>query len=139
MDSNESKKQPVAQTEPSSADRRTFMKNVVTGTVAAGIVASVGKAEAATAAGADTCGAQAKLPQDRAVKATIMLNRNSRISRDQIIDVIGGIFENGGCPPCGLFGWPGGGTIDDISFEKAYLPDDVTMLVAYTDADGKPC
>ena len=139
MESNESKKPSVAQAEPSSADRRTFMKNVVTGTVAAGIVASVGKAEAAPAAAADTCGVQARLPPDRPVKATILLNRNAQITRDEIIDVIGGIFENGGCPPCGLFGWPGGGTIDDIKFEKAYLAEGQVALVAYTDADGKPC
>ncbi|HVG60412.1 MAG TPA: hypothetical protein VNA24_17775 [Hyalangium sp.] len=138
MDSNESKKPSVAQPEPSSADRRTFMKNVMTGTVAAGLVATVGKAEAAPA-GADTCGAQARVPRDRPVKATVLLNRNAEITRDQIFEVIGNIFENGGCPPCGLFGWPGGGTIDDIAFEKAYLPEGQFALVAYKDADGKPC
>lgn len=138
MENNESKKPSVAQPEPSSADRRTFMKTVVTGTVAAGIVASVGKAEAAPSTAA-ACGVEARLPKDRAVTATVLLNRNAVITRDHIIDVIGGIFENGGCPPCGIFGWPGGGTIDDIKFEKAYLADDQIALVTYKDADGNGC
>lgn len=139
MENNDSKKPSVAQAEPTStsADRRAFMKTVVTGTVAAGIAASVGKAEAATAS--DACSTRVDLPTDMPVKATVMINKNQAVSIDVILQTIHDIFEDGHCPSCGLFGWPGGGnnnpgTVTEISFQQAFLAKDQVYAVHYAPA-----
>jgi hypothetical protein len=130
MESNESKSKAVApaQAETVSADRRAFMKTVVGGTVAAGLVASVGKAEAAVM---DPCGTPVRVPQ-ATVRAKIVLNANRPIDRQHIIDVIGDIFDGSNCPACGLIGIPDDPRhIKDISISKAYLAIDTNALVVF--------
>jgi hypothetical protein len=134
MENNESK----------SADRRAFMKTAVktavTGTVVAGIAASVSKAEAAPAAGG-TCGEPIQVP-NAVVKARVLFNNQMEINRQNIIDVLGGIFDNGVCAACGLGGYPGPkepGTVTEISLEMAYLPKGQLSAVIFSDSGGDGC
>lgn len=139
MESNESKTPSVAQAESTSADRRAFMKTVVTGTVAAGLVATAGKAEAAVEG---TCGAAVEVPA-AVVKARVLLNNQMQIDRNHIIDVIGGIFDGSVCSACGLGGWPGGtkdpGTVTEIKLERAFLPKGQLSAVIFTESSGDGC
>lgn len=140
MESNESKTPSVAQAESTSADRRAFMKTVVTGTVAAGLVATAGKAEAATTV-AGTCGAAVEVPR-AVVKARVLLNNQMQIDRNHIIDVIGGIFDGSVCAACGLGGFPGPkdpGTVTEIKLEMAYLPKDQLSAVIFSESGGDGC
>jgi hypothetical protein len=132
MESNESKAKAAApaQAEGVSADRRAFMKTVVGGTAAAALVASAGKAEAATAA-MDPCGTPVQVPR-ASVRAKIVLNANKFIDRQHIIDVIGDIFDGSNCPNCGLIGIPDDPRhIKDIAVARAHLPDGVASMVVF--------
>jgi len=138
MENKDSKTASVVQPEPASADRRAFMRTVVTGTVAAGIAASVSNAEAAPAASAQV----AEVPR-AVVSARVLLNKAYAIDRQHIIDVIGGIFDGSNCPNCGLNGVPDPtdpGTVIDIKVESAYLSKDLRSTVVFTDAGkGSGC
>jgi hypothetical protein len=132
MQSNESKAKPAApaQAETVSADRRAFMKTVVTGTVAAGLVASAGKAEAAAA---DPCGNPVQVPPST-VRAKLLVSADGRVTRDQIINVIGDIFNGSNCPNCGLIGIPDDPReIKDILVAKAHLPAGTLTMVVFED------
>jgi hypothetical protein len=138
MESNESKTPSVAQAESTSADRRAFMKTVVTGTVAAGLVATAGKAEAAVEG---TCGAAIEVP-NAVVKARVLLNNQMQIDRNHIIDVIGGIFDGSVCAACGLGGYPGTKdprSVTEIKLERAYLPQGQLSAVIFTESGGDGC
>lgn len=132
-----------SQSEPVSANRRAFMKTVVTGTVAAGLVAGAGKAEAATAAA--VCGMPEQFPSTAPVSVKLLVNRNMDISIDRLWEIINGTFGGSGCPNCGLIGHPhdpnGPFPISDISIQAAYLAKDVDSMVVIQDASigGNPC
>jgi hypothetical protein len=149
MENNESdndSKLPVTTDEPRSADRRSFMraavKTAVAGGVVAGIAASVTKAEAAPrVAAAGACGAAVEVPK-AVVKARVLLNNQMQIGRQNIIDILGGIFDGSVCAACGLGGYPGPidpGTVTQISVEMAYLPKDQLSAVIFSDAGGNGC
>ena len=141
---NESKALSAAQLESESADRRTFMKaavkTAVAGAVVAGIAASAGKAEAATAI-TGTCGGAVVVPK-AVVKARVMFNNRLAITRQNVIDVLGGIFDGCACPACGLGGVPGNtnpGTVTEIELAMAYLDGSQVSAVIFTDANTGGC
>ncbi len=135
--SNESKQPEVSnsQPEPASANRRAFMKTVMTGTVAAGLAASVGKAEAATPNA--LCGAT-DFPTSGPTSIKVIVNKNNPVTLDRLWEIIYGTFQPSGCPNCGLGGVPhdpnGPFPISDISIESAYLSKDVDSAVIIQDA-----
>ncbi|MFL5343540.1 MAG: hypothetical protein ACJ8AT_02045 [Hyalangium sp.] len=139
--SNESKKPEVSnsQPEPAAANRRAFMKTVMTGTVAAGLAASVGKAEAATPNA--LCGDTA-LPASGPTSVRILVNKNNPASLDRIWQLIHDTFQPSGCPNCGLGGVPhdpnGPFPISDVHIEVAYLSKDVDSAVIIQDAPAVP-
>ena len=132
--SNETQKPeaPQSQTEPSSANRRQFMKTVVTGTVAAGLVASVGKAEAAPTAAA-VCGMPEKFPTGTPTSVKLLINRDVSMTLDRLWEIIHTTFEPSGCPNCGLGGIPndpyGPYPIENITIERAFLSRDIDSMV----------
>ncbi|MBZ4418838.1 hypothetical protein [Myxococcus sp. RHSTA-1-4] len=114
-----------------SADRRNFMKTVVTGTVAAGLVATVGKAEAATAG---LCGKPVALPV-APVKAKVVFNNKRPPTLADLHAALDDIIRPSGCPNCGL-----GGVIKDLGiirelvFDTGHLGDvlePVTLVQDY--------
>lgn len=120
-----------ASTEPSSTQRRAFMKSVVTGAVAAGVVAAAGKAEAASVAG--TC-ITPTLPKGPS-KVKLVFNQAKRPSLDEIHRLIDTVFQPSGCPYCGLGGVPDlDNVIDHVSVELAHLGPDAPPLVLVQDA-----
>lgn len=127
MDNKDAKTQSAPAAAPVAKDRRAFMRNVVTGTVAAGIVGSTGKAQAATAS---ICGIT-EVPQHAPVKAKLLFNANAEISRDRIFEVIQEVLDQTHCPYCGLGGVPDDprGNVIDIAVSKAFLPNDVESMV----------
>jgi hypothetical protein len=124
------------QPEPSAANRRMFMKTMVTGTVAAGLAASVGKAEAATPTA--ICGVPEQYPTRAPTSVKLLVNRNNPVTLDRLWEIIHGTFEPSGCPNCGLIGVPydpnGPYPISDISIEVAYLSREVDSMVILQDA-----
>jgi hypothetical protein len=137
MENKDSKNPAAVQSDPASSDRRAFMRTVVTGSVAAGIAATVGKAEAAPVSSA----AYTEVPR-AVVSAKVLLNKAYPVDRQHIIDVIGGIFDGSCCPNCGLGGVPdpNPGTVTDIKVEMAYLSKDIKSTVVYTDSgSGSGC
>jgi hypothetical protein len=138
---NESKSLSAAQPEPGPADRRAFIKaavkTAVAGTVVAGIAASAGKAEAATAV-TGICGGAVTVPK-AVVKAQVMFNKGVPITRQNIIDVLWGIIDGSSCPACGLGGFPGTndpGTVTQIELGTAYLDGSQVSAVVFTDANN---
>jgi hypothetical protein len=133
--SNESKPGVPSTVSPSSetasANRRNFMKSVVTGAVAAGVVAAAGKAEAAT------LNATCVTPQLPKTPSSIKLvfNKAKPPTLDDIHRLIDQTFAPSGCPYCGL-----GGVIDrdtiinNVSLEVAHLGADAPSLVLVQDA-----
>jgi len=133
--SNESKPSVPSTVSPSSetasANRRNFMKSVVTGAVAAGVVAAAGKAEAAT------LNATCVTPQLPKTPSSIKLvfNKAKPPTLDDIHRLIDQTFAPSGCPYCGL-----GGVIDrdtiinNVSLEVAHLGADAPSLVLVQDA-----
>jgi hypothetical protein len=142
--SNESKKPEAAsQLEPSAANRRAFMKTVVTGTVAAGLAASASTAQAASASpAAASCSTALKFPAGPA-SVKVLVNRNGQMTIDRLWEIIHGTFGESGCPACGLIGYPNPnpdvGTISNVSIEMAYLREDVDSMVVIQDAGSSPC
>jgi hypothetical protein len=123
-----------------AADRRSFMraavKTAVAGTVAVGIAGAASKADAAPLVGA--CGAAVEVPK-AVVKARVLLNNQVKLGRQDIIDILGGIFNGSACTVCGLGGFPGTrdpGTVIEIGFELAYLPKDQLSAVVFTEVNG---
>jgi hypothetical protein len=135
--SNESQSE-AGQAEVRAADRRAFMKSavktVVAGTAVVGIAGSVGRAEAATA----SCGGSLVAPK-AVVKAHVVFNNQAPVKRQDIINVIGGIFDGSVCAACGLGGYPGPfdpGTVIEITLGTAFLQSDQLSSVLFTDAGG---
>ncbi|MFP2934217.1 twin-arginine translocation signal domain-containing protein [Pyxidicoccus sp. 3LG] len=118
-----------------SADRRNFMKTVVTGTVAAGLVATVGKAEAATTG---LCGKPVELPV-AAVKAKVVFPTKAPPTLAQLHAALDEIIKPSGCPNCGLGGiLKDRGLIRELVFNTGYLGDvqDPITLVEDFGAQG---
>jgi hypothetical protein len=137
MENKDSKTPSIEQSEPASADRRAFMRTVVTGSVAAGIAASVGKAEAAPVSSA----ARTEVPR-AVVSARVVFNKAYQLDRQHIIDTVIGVFDGSNCPNCGLNGVPDPldpGTVTDIKLEMAYLAKEIRSTVIFTDSGGSGC
>ncbi|HMG23816.1 MAG TPA: hypothetical protein VK607_20925 [Kofleriaceae bacterium] len=137
MENDDSNNQS-AESEPKSADRRTFMraavKTVVAGTAVAGIAAASGTASAAPA----VCGGNVQVPK-AVVKARVLCNAQKPIRRDDLIALINGIFDTSVCPACGLGGFPGPwdpGTVIELSIENSFLPDGQAAAVLFTQVGG---
>lgn len=120
-----------------SADRRSFMrvavKTVVAGTAVAGIAAAAG-----TASAAPVCGGSVQVPK-AVVKARVLCNATKPIRREELIAVIGSIFDSSTCPACGLGGYPGPwdpGTVLELSLETAFLPEGQPAAVMFTQIAG---
>jgi hypothetical protein len=113
-----------------------FMKTMVTGTVAAGLAASVNKAEAATPTA--ICGVPEEFPTAAPTSVKVLINKNAAMTLDRLWEIIHGTFQPSGCPNCGLIGVPhdpnGPYPISDISIEAAYLSKDVDSMVIFQDA-----
>ena len=95
-----------------------------------------------TVSAPSTCGAQMEVPR-AVVKARVLLNSQMEVKIDDIIGVVHDIFENGACPICGLGGWPTDpndpqpwdpGTITEVAFERAFLPEGQLAAVVFTEA-----
>lgn len=129
MESNDSKK-----SEPVSADRRAFMKTVVTGAVAAGVVAASNEAQAASLPSG--CG-EVSLPPNP-VQLKVVFNKLQPPTLEELHQWIDITIGQSGCPNCGLGGVinPGVGTIYDIKFEMAHLSRDQASLVLLQDVVG---
>lgn len=113
-----------------SADRRNFMKTVVTGTVAAGLVATVGKAEAATT---DLCGKPVSLPI-APVKAKVVFNSKAPPTLADLHAALDDIIRPSGCPNCGLGGiLKDRGIIRQLVFDTGYLGDQAEPVTIVQD------
>jgi hypothetical protein len=141
MRDHESNIESTAQVEAPQADRRAFMKSavktVVAGTAVVGLAASIGNAEAAPTIAA-TCGGSLDVPR-AVVKAKVLFNNQMGIKRQDIIDLLGGIFDKSTCPTCGLGGFPGPfepGTVLEITLGTAFLQRDQPVDVIFTEAGG---
>lgn len=145
MDNSKSKSQAAAPEETPSADRRAFMRTVVTGTAVAGLAACTSAVEASTGASAlAQCAEPVKVPKG-VVRASILLNNSGEITLDRIHEWIDDLFGESGCPTCGIFGDPGDGndtdpgTIDYVELKPAYLPPEIPKLVVFTDSRSSRC
>jgi hypothetical protein len=141
MKDNESNVESTAQVEGAQADRRAFMKSavktVVAGTAVVGLAATIGNAEAAPGIAA-TCGGLVEVPR-AVVKAKVLINNQMGIKRQDILDLVGGIFDKSACPTCGLGGFPGPfdpGTVLEITLGTAFLGRDQPVSVIFTEAGG---
>lgn len=118
MEKNE--KNPNAQSnvpENVSSDRRALLKGALAGTVAAGLAATVGKAEAATKVASGTTGVT-KMSFEMPQRVQLTFNPNyQEITLDSIYEKLAQIFELAGCPACGMIG-----IIDDIRIDFATQP-----------------
>jgi hypothetical protein len=133
--SNESKpgvpSTPSPSSDPAVAQRRAFMKSVVTGAVAVGVVSTAGKAEAATQTAACVTAELPKAPSS----VKLIFNKAKPPSLNDIHRLIDQTFAPSGCPYCGL-----GGVIDrdtiihNLSLEVAHLGADAPALVLVQDA-----
>src|ERR1044071_4557305 len=138
MDENESREtqtQTAPAPESRGADRRSFMKTavktVVAGAAVAGVAGAAGKAEAAT------CGGLIPVPK-AVVKAHVRFNNQAQIKRQDIINVLNGIFDTSVCPTCGLggFGPWDPGTVLEITFGTAFMGGDQISNVMFEQVGG---
>lgn len=139
---SEAKAQAAAQ-DARTADRRAFMRTVVTGTAVAGIAACTGSVEAATGTQAlAQCAEPVSVPK-AVVQASVLLNNQRELRIDRIHDILDELFNGSNCPTCGLGGIPGGGTnpgtITNVALRMAYLPDEVESMVVFTDSGSSGC
>jgi hypothetical protein len=116
-----------------SADRRNFMKTVVTGTVAAGIVATVGKAEAATTG---LCGKPVALPLAQ-VRTKVIFNNKAPPTLSDLHIALDELIKPSGCPNCGLGGiLKDRGIIRELVFNTGYLGDQAEPVTLVQDFAG---
>jgi hypothetical protein len=142
---SDAKAQAEAQDESRTADRRAFMRTMVTGTAVVGIAACTGSVEAATATQPlAQCGGPVEVPK-AVVQASILLNNRHELRLDRLHEILDEVIGGSNCPTCGLGGWPPGGggtnpgTITNVALRMAYLPEEMESMVVFTDSGSSPC
>ncbi|ACY14135.1 twin-arginine translocation signal domain-containing protein [Haliangium ochraceum] len=114
-----------------STQRRTFMKTVMTGAVAAGVVGAASKAQAQTP---NACG-PTSFPNNP-VNVKVMFSRDKVPTLDDLHRLLDDVIGQSGCPNCGL-----GGVFDpdlpiavDLKFEVGHVGDE--PLTLFQDVPG---
>jgi hypothetical protein len=118
--------------EPVASNRRAFMKSVVTGAVAVGVVSTAGKAEAQSQAA--SCVTPTQMPSTPST-VKVLFNKNRPPKLEDIYNILVQTFQPTGCPNCGL-----GGVINrpdiiqNVSIDVAYMAEEVPSIVLVQDA-----